>query len=64
MLISSYLAPTATIVRCRQCWSVTNIRLIEPDLMTPLKERHTFVCDECGLPCTYEIDREDPAPRH
>ena len=21
------------------------------DLMTPLKERHTFVCDECGLPC-------------
>jgi hypothetical protein len=38
MLISSYLTPTATIVRCRQCWSVTNIRLIEPDLMTPLKD--------------------------
>ena len=64
MLISSYLAPTATVVRCRQCWSVTNIRVIEPDLMTPLKERHTFVCDECGLLCTYEIDREDQAPRH
>jgi hypothetical protein len=64
MLIASYLTPTATTVRCRQCWSVTNIRLIEPDLRIPLKERHTFVCDECGLPCTYEIDREDPAPRH
>ena len=64
MLISSYPAPTATIARCRQCRAITNIRLVEPDLLTPLKERHTFVCDECGLPCTYLIDRETPAARH
>jgi hypothetical protein len=63
MLIASYPSPTAIISRCPQCRAATNISLIEPDL-EPLKERHTFVCEECGLPRTYLIDRKTPAARY
>jgi uncharacterized Zn finger protein len=47
---------TATISRCPQCSAAMKIRLVEPDLKDPSKERHVFECQECGLPRTYLID--------
>src|SRR5271168_639712 len=32
--------------------------LVEPDQTLPENERHTFKCDECGLPRTYVFRRE------
>ena len=58
MLTSSLPSPTATIARCPQCGSVMNIRLIEPDLKDSRKAQHVFECQECGLPRTYLIDRD------
>jgi predicted RNA-binding Zn-ribbon protein involved in translation (DUF1610 family) len=63
ILISSYPSPTAIISRCPQCRAVANISLIEPDL-EPLKERHTFACEECGSSYIYLIDRTAPAAGH
>ena len=60
ILISLYPSPTAIISRCPQCRAVANISLIEPDL-EPLKERHTFACEECGSSYIYLIDRTAPA---
>ena len=34
-----------------------SIRLVEPDLKDPLKARHVFECQECGLSRAYLIDR-------
>ena len=63
ILISLYPSPTAIISRCPQCRAVANISLIEPDL-EPLKERHTFACEECGSSYIYLIDRTAPAAGH
>jgi hypothetical protein len=64
MLTSSLPSPTATISCCPQCAAATRIKLVEPDLKDPLKARHVFECQECGLPRTYLIDRETPAAQH
>ena len=34
-----------------------SIRMVEPDLKDPLKARHVFECQECGLLRDYLIDR-------
>jgi hypothetical protein len=59
-LISPYPSPTAIISRCPRCRAIANISLIEPDL-EPLKERHTFACNECRSSYVYLIDRIGPA---
>ena len=64
MLISLPPSPTATISCCPQCAADMRIKLVEPDLKDPLKARHVFECQECGLPRTYLIDRERPVARH
>jgi predicted RNA-binding Zn-ribbon protein involved in translation (DUF1610 family) len=48
-------SPSATVLRCPQCAAVMNIKLVEPDLKNPRKERHVFECEECGLSRTYLI---------
>ncbi len=58
MLIAPPPSPTATHARCPQCGSQMNIRLIEPDLKDPRKARHSFECEECGLPRSYLLKRE------
>jgi hypothetical protein len=58
MLILSY----PSIIGCPQCRAVTKISLVEPDL-EPLKERHTFACEQCRSSCIYLIDREARAAR-
>jgi hypothetical protein len=45
---------SAIISRCPQCRAVTKISLVEPDL-EPLKERHTFACEQCRSSCIYLI---------
>jgi hypothetical protein len=62
MLILSYPSPTEIISRCPQCRAVTKISLVEPDL-EPLKERHSFACEQCRSSCIYLIDREARAAR-
>jgi len=57
VLTSFQPSPTAIVSRCPQCAAVMDIKLVEPDLKDPLKERHIFECKECGLPRTYLIDR-------
>ena len=57
MLTSSSLSRTATITRCPRCAAVMEIKLVEPDLKYPRKERHVFECEKCGSPRTYIIDR-------
>ena len=64
MLTSSPPSPTATIACCPQCAAAMIIKLVEPDLKDPLKERHVFECQECGLPRAYLIDRERSLARH
>jgi hypothetical protein len=64
LLISPPPSSTATISCCPQCAASTLIKLVEPDLKNPLKERHVFECQECGLPRTYLIDRERTVARH
>ncbi len=59
MLTSPSLSPTATITRCPQCAAPMCIKLVEPDLKYPHKERHVFECQECGLPRTYLVDRRN-----
>jgi hypothetical protein len=49
-------SPTAIFSRCPQCGAVTRIKLVEPDLKEPSKERHVFECDECCLPRTYFVE--------
>ena len=58
MLTSPPPSPTATISCCPQCSAAMRIKLVEPDLKDPLKARHVFECQECGLPRTYLIDRD------
>ena len=48
---------TATVSCCPQCEAAMRIKVVEPDLKDPLKERHEFECPECGLPRTYLVDR-------
>src|SRR5215475_5426200 len=50
-----FTSPSSTAIfsRCPQCGAVTRIKLVEPDLKEPSKERHVFECDECCLPRTY-----------
>src|SRR5262249_34469091 len=50
------LSSTATFSRCPQCGAVTRIKLVEPDLKEPSKERHVFECEECCLPRTYFVE--------
>jgi hypothetical protein len=64
MLTSLPPSPTATISCCPQCAADMRIKLVEPDLQDPLKARHVFECEECGLPRAYLIDRERPVARH
>jgi hypothetical protein len=64
MLTSSSPSPTATISCCPQCTADMRIKLVEPDLKDPLKARHVFECQECGLPRAYLFDRERPVARH
>ena len=64
MLISSPPSRTATTSRCPQCAADMRIKLVEPDLKDPLKARHVFECQKCGLPRTYLIHRERPVTRH
>jgi hypothetical protein len=64
LLIPQPPSPTATISCCPQCTATMIIRLVEPDLKNPLKERHVFECQECGLPRTYLVDRETTVARH
>jgi hypothetical protein len=63
-LTSSPPSPIATISCCPQCAADMRIKLVEPDLKDPVKARHVFECQECGLPRTYLIDRERPVARH
>jgi hypothetical protein len=53
LLISPPPSPTATSSCCPQCAAVMSIRLVEPDLKDPLKARHVFECQECGLSRAY-----------
>ena len=53
LLISPPPSPTATSSCCPQCTAVMSIRLVEPDLKDPLKARHVFECQECGLSRAY-----------
>jgi hypothetical protein len=53
LLISSPPSPTATSSCCPQCAAVMSIRLVEPDLKDPLKARHVFECQECGVSRAY-----------
>jgi hypothetical protein len=53
LLISPPPSPTATSSCCPQCAAVMSIRLVEPDLKDPLKPRHVFECQECGLSRAY-----------
>ncbi|MGH6683341.1 MAG: hypothetical protein ACRECA_05360 [Pseudolabrys sp.] len=57
VLTSSQPSSTATVARCPQCTALMNIKVVEPDLKDPLKDRHLFECKDCGLPRTYLIDR-------
>jgi predicted RNA-binding Zn-ribbon protein involved in translation (DUF1610 family) len=56
LLTPTIPSPTATISQCPQCAGSVRIKLVEPDLKDPRKERHVFECQECGLPRTYLID--------
>jgi hypothetical protein len=56
MLTPSPPSPTATVSCCPQCAAAMNIRLVEPDMKDPLKARHVFECEECGLPRAYLLD--------
>ena len=53
LLISSPPSPTATSSCCPQCAAVMSIRLVEPDLKDPIKARHVFECQECGVSRAY-----------
>lgn len=64
MSIAPLPSPIATIAQCPQCGSEMNIKLIEPDLKEPGTARHSFLCDECGLPRNYLIRRERGVARH
>jgi hypothetical protein len=57
LLTPTMPSTTAAISCCPQCEAATRIKLVEPDLKNPLKERHVFECQECGLPRTYVMDR-------
>ena len=37
-----------------------SIRLVEPDLKDPLKARHVFECQECGLSRAYLMITGEP----
>jgi hypothetical protein len=56
-LLSPSLLPKASVTRCPQCAALASIKLVEPDLKYPYRERHVFECQECGLPRAYLIDR-------
>ena len=38
-----------------------SIRLVEPDLKDPLKARHVFACQECGLSRAYLMIAGEPS---
>ena len=38
-----------------------SIRLVEPDLKDPLKARHVFECQECGLSRAYLMIADEPS---
>jgi len=41
--------------------AVMSIRLVEPDLKDPLKARHVFECQECGLSRAYLMITGEPS---
>jgi len=61
LLISSPPSQTATSSCCPQCAAVMSIRLVEPDLKDPLKARHVFECQECGLSRAYLMITGEPS---
>jgi transposase len=61
LLISSPPSRTATSSCCPQCAAVMSIRLVEPDLKDPLKARHVFECQECGLSRAYLMIAGEPS---
>jgi predicted RNA-binding Zn-ribbon protein involved in translation (DUF1610 family) len=52
-LIPEVPSITACSVDCPQCGAAMRIKLVEPDPTSSEKEKHTFECEECGLPRTY-----------
>jgi hypothetical protein len=62
LLISPTPSPTATSSCCPQCAAVMSIRLVEPDLKDPLKARHVFECQECGLSRAYLMIADQSTP--
>ena len=61
LLISPPPSPTGTSSCCPQCAAVMSIRLVEPDLKDPLKARHVFECQECGLSRAYLMITGEPS---
>src|ERR1700674_2973466 len=54
---------TATSTPCPQCGELMHIKLVEPHPTDCEIEKHTFECNECGLPRTYIMQLNSPAIR-